>query len=112
MAGTADAIPACRGSCSSETAMNTSGAPFKNPVAHRRLGVAASAALGAAGLLAASAAQAGTGELAAQTVQGVLAFFADPENVRGVFGAAAGALASVLAARPLTRRSDGGSDDT
>jgi hypothetical protein len=60
----------------------------------------------AAGVLAAAAAQAGTGELAAQTVQAVLTFFADPENVRGVFGAAAGALASVLAARPLNRRSD------
>lgn len=68
-------------------------------------------ALLATGVLAASAAWAGPAELAVQTVHGVLGFFADPANVRGVFGAAAGALASVIAARPMTGRGAGRSDD-
>jgi hypothetical protein len=63
------------------------------------------------GTLAAFAAHAGPGELAADAVHGVLGFFADPENVRGVFGAAAGALASVIAARPLNRGDSRPSDD-
>ena len=54
---------------------------------------------------------AGVRELGVQAVHGVLGFFADPENVRGVFGAAAGALASVIAARPLGRRDARRSDD-
>jgi hypothetical protein len=65
-----------------------------------------------AGPLLACAAHAGPAGLGAQALHGVLGFFADPENVRGVFGAAAGALGSVVAARPLTRRGSGGSDDT
>ena len=65
----------------------------------------------AAGTLVGCSAWAGPAELAVQTVHGVLAFFADPENVRGVFGAAAGALASVIAARPMTRRGASRSDD-
>jgi hypothetical protein len=65
----------------------------------------------AGGTLAAFAAQAGPGELAADAMHGVLGFFADPENVRGVFGAAAGALASVIAARPLNRGNSRPSDD-
>jgi hypothetical protein len=72
---------------------------------------AARLALLAGGALAAFAAHAGPGELAAGTVHGVLGFFADPENVRGVFGAAAGALASVIAARPLNRGASRPSDD-
>ena len=69
------------------------------------------AVLLAAGTLVAGAAHAGPGELGVAAVRGVLGFFADPENVRGVFGAAAGALASVIAARPLGRRGARGSDD-
>jgi hypothetical protein len=68
-------------------------------------------ALLAVGALATAAAWAGPGDLAVQSMHGVLGFFADPENVRGVFGAAAGALASVIAARPLTGRGTGRSDD-
>ncbi len=64
-----------------------------------------------AGSLGACAAWAGPGELAGQAVHGILGFFADPENVRGVFGAAAGALASVIAARPMTGGGSGRSDD-
>lgn len=73
--------------------------------------VFARTALFAAGTFAAFAAHAGPGELGVQAVHGVLGFFADPENVRGVFGAAAGALASVIAARPLGRRDARRSDD-
>jgi hypothetical protein len=72
---------------------------------------AARVALLAGGTLAAFAAHAGPGELGVEAVRGVLGFFADPENVRGVFGAAAGALASVIAARPLSRRDSRPSDD-
>jgi hypothetical protein len=68
-------------------------------------------ALLAVGVLATAAAWAGPGDLAVQSMRGVLGFFADPENVRGVFGAAAGALASVIAARPMTGGRTGRSDD-
>jgi branched-subunit amino acid ABC-type transport system permease component len=87
--------------------MNAQTSPSSSPVLRFARG-----ALLAGGVLAAFAASAGTGELAGQTVHGILGFFADPENVRGVFGAAAGALASVIAARPLNRGGSGpGSDD-
>ena len=59
----------------------------------------------ALGCLVAGVAQANVGVVAGaeQTLHGLLAFFADPENVRGLFGAAAGAVASVIAARPFNR---------
>ncbi len=64
------------------------------------------AACAAAGLAVAGVAHAHPGAIAGaeQSVQALLAFFADPENVRGAFGAAAGAIASVVAARPFNRR--------
>lgn len=65
----------------------------------------------AGGALVACTAHAGPADLGVQAVHGILAFFAEPENVRGVFGAAAGALASVIAARPLNRRGPRRSDD-
>lgn len=65
-------------------------------------------AVASATLLAAGTAHAGTAELTHQTLLGMLAYFADPENVRGMFGAAAGAVISILVARPFA--SDGAED--
>ena len=72
------------------------------PFGVRRLRRAAMLALGC---LAAGAAHASVGAVAGaeQTLHGLQTFFADPANVRGLFGAAAGAVAAVLAARPFGR---------
>lgn len=86
----------------------SSASSMARSIVHSR---AARLALFAGGTLVAFAAHAGPGELGDETIQGVLGFFADPENVRGVFGAAAGALASVIAARPLSRGASRPSDD-
>lgn len=68
-------------------------------------------ALAATATLFAGAAHAGTVEIAHLGLGGLSAYFADPENVRGVFGAAIGAIVSVVVAQTAARLNAGDSDE-
>lgn len=81
------------------------------PRASRALRGLRGGAFAVATLLVAGTAHASTAELTDLTLRGVLAYFSDPENVRGVLGAGLGAIISVVVAQTVFGASAEDSDD-